>query len=68
MDASTSLSVGGCRVDAGDAGRFGGVHERVALLCVDFDDTITEADTTSLLAKAVMGTKVRKPPSSEQAL
>lgn len=29
-----------------------GVHERVALLCVDFDDTLTDGDTTNLLVKA----------------
>lgn len=35
--------------DAIDHGRFRGVHQRVALLCVDFDDTLTDGDTTSLL-------------------
>lgn len=35
--------------DAGGRGRFHGVHQRLALLCVDFDDTLTEGDTTSLL-------------------
>ncbi|CAB1096050.1 unnamed protein product [Ectocarpus sp. CCAP 1310/34] len=37
--------------DAGGRGRFRGVHERLALLCVDFDDTLTEGDTTSLLVE-----------------
>lgn len=31
--------------------RLTGVHDRVALLCVDFDDTLTDGDTTSLLVK-----------------
>lgn len=31
--------------------RLTGVHERVALFCVDFDDTLTEGDTTTLLMK-----------------
>lgn len=35
-----------------DSARLAGVHERVALLCVDFDDTLTDGDTTSLLVKA----------------
>lgn len=30
-------------------GRFEGIHQSVALLCIDFDDTLTEGDTTSLL-------------------
>lgn len=30
---------------------FSGVQHRVALLCVDFDDTLTDGDTTSLLVK-----------------
>lgn len=34
---------------ASDHERFRGVHQRVALLCVDFDDTLTDGDTTSLL-------------------
>jgi len=33
-------------------GRFSGVHGRVSLLCVDFDDTLTDGDTTSLLVEA----------------
>lgn len=37
--------------DAGGRGRFHGVHERLALLCVDFDDTLTEGDTISLLVE-----------------
>lgn len=36
---------------AGDRERLSGVHHRVALLCVDFDDTLTDGDTTSLLVK-----------------
>lgn len=32
-------------------GRFEGMHQSVALLCIDFDDTLTEGDTTSLLVK-----------------
>ena len=36
----------------GDNGRFDGVHRRVSLLCVDFDDTLTDGDTTSLLVEA----------------
>lgn len=35
----------------GEHGRLSGVHGRVALLCVDFDDTLTDGDTTSLLVK-----------------
>lgn len=35
-----------------DHERFRGVHRRVALLCVDFDDTLTEGDTTNLLIEA----------------
>lgn len=38
--------------DGADSARVAGVHERVALLCVDFDDTLTDGDTTSLLVKA----------------
>lgn len=36
-----------------DKGRavFSGVQHRVALLCLDFDDTLTDGDTTSLLVK-----------------
>lgn len=34
-----------------DHERFRGVHHRVALLCVDFDDTLTDGDTTSLLVE-----------------
>ncbi|CAM9251698.1 unnamed protein product [Ectocarpus sp. 12 AP-2014] len=45
----TSVQPGG--KDAGGRGRFHGVHERLALLCVDFDDTLTEGDTTSLLVE-----------------
>lgn len=37
---------------ARDQERFRGVHQRVALLCVDFDDTLTDGDTTSLLIEA----------------
>lgn len=36
---------------AGERGRFSGVHGKIALLCVDFDDTLTDGDTTSLLVK-----------------
>lgn len=36
-----------------DRGRFRGVHQRVSLLCVDFDDTLTDGDTTSLLVETV---------------
>ncbi|CAM9389533.1 unnamed protein product [Ectocarpus sp. 12 AP-2014] len=45
----TSVQPGG--KDAGGRGRFHGVHERLALLCVDFDDTLTEGDTTGLLVE-----------------
>lgn len=36
-------------------GVFSGVQHRVALLCVDFDDTLTDGDTTSLLVKTAKG-------------
>lgn len=36
---------------ASDHERFRGVHQWVALLCVDFDDTLTDGDTTSLLVE-----------------
>lgn len=36
---------------AGERGRLSGVHGNIALLCVDFDDTLTDGDTTSLLVK-----------------
>lgn len=32
-------------------GHFRGVHESVSLLCVDFDDTLTNGDTTGLLVE-----------------
>lgn len=38
-------------VDTEGRGRFRGVHERVALFCVDFDDTLTDGDTTGLLVE-----------------
>lgn len=37
---------------ASDHEHFCGVHQRVALLCVDFDDTLTDGDTTNLLVEA----------------
>lgn len=37
---------------ARDIERFSGVHGRVSLLCVDFDDTLTDGDTTGLLVEA----------------
>ncbi len=37
---------------ARDNGRLSGVHGRVSLLCVDFDDTLTDGDTTGLLVEA----------------
>lgn len=46
---SSSVQSGG--EDARDRGRFRGVHESVSLLCVDFDDTLTDGDTTSLLVE-----------------
>lgn len=39
------------RFAVGNVWRLNGVHGRVALLCVDFDDTLTDGDTTSLLVK-----------------
>eukprot|EP00903_Cladosiphon_okamuranus_P019242 g17693.t1 len=44
--------------------RFRGVHQRVALLCVDFDDTLTDGDTTSLLIEAV---KAQRDTAEDQA-
>lgn len=35
----------------GDDAMFMGMHERIAVLCVDFDDTLTDGDTTNLLVK-----------------
>lgn len=37
-----------------DDKRLNGVHARVGLLCVDFDETITESDTLHLLVKIAM--------------
>ena len=37
--------------ERGDRGCSGGVQKSVALLCIDFDDTLTQDDTTSLLVK-----------------
>lgn len=34
-----------------DRGHFRGVHQQVSLFCVDFDDTVTDGDTTSLLVE-----------------
>ncbi|CAM9374486.1 unnamed protein product [Scytosiphon promiscuus] len=34
-----------------DRGHFRGVHQWVSLFCVDFDDTVTDGDTTSLLVE-----------------
>lgn len=47
---SSSVQPGG--EDDRDHGRFRGVHNSVSLLCVDFDDTLTDGDTTSLLVEA----------------
>lgn len=49
---SSSVQPRGGSEGASDHERFRGVHERVALLCVDFDDTLTDGDTTSLLIEA----------------
>lgn len=49
-DTSLRESVAGEPVGRGG---FKGIHQSVALLCVDFDDTLTEGDTTSLLVKTV---------------
>ncbi|CAM9273636.1 unnamed protein product [Hapterophycus canaliculatus] len=37
-----------------DHGHYRGVHQRVSLLCVDFDDTLTDGDTTSLLVETAI--------------
>lgn len=47
-DGKAFRGEGGCEKGKG---HFDGVHQRVALFCVDFDDTLTDGDTLGLLVK-----------------